>query len=903
MTLEPAATLAQITDTLRQSTSPGMTARDLLMQGQQRLDAAFPATPIRELVSGRSAMVDQVLQAAWSLFDLDHPSPHGDDDGPALALVAVGGYGRGELHPHSDVDVLILLANAPGDALCSKLEQFIALLWDTGLEIGHSVRTMDECVDLAREDITVATNIMESRTLAGDDTLRQQLAARTGPDVIWPTASFFEAKWQEQVARHKKHNDTEYNLEPDTKNAPGGLRDLQMVGWVAKRHFDVDRLEQLIDLGFLTEREYSMLQRCQEILFQIRWALHNVSGRNENRLLFDHQRQVAALLGHEDSSSNLAVEVFMKRFYRVSLALSVLNEMLLQLFDEAILQHDKPQRVLPLNRRFQIHNDYLEITAPDVFARQPSALMEMFVVLAQHPDLKGVRASTIRHAIEQRKLIDDDFRNDPRNTALFMQLLRSPHALFTQLRRMKRYGILGQYLPEFGNIIGMMQYDLFHIYTVDAHTLLVVKNMRRLRHEETREHFPLACDVFYRLPKPELLYVAGLYHDIAKGRGGDHSELGADDAIAFCKRHGLSTWDAKLVAWLVRSHLVMSVTAQRKDIADPEVVYEFARQVGDLVHLDYLYLLTVSDINATNPALWNSWRDSLLRQLYIETKRALRRGLNNPVDKQDWIDETRDEALRILEQRQLPADKVEHLWASIGDEYFLRENAVDIAWHTEAMLTRDNTDQPLVLIRDTSSAQHDGGTQIFVYTPDTENLFAATVNALDQLNLTIMDARIITSGDGFSLDSYVVLDEHGTPIGNDHARLDVIRDTLTRALADPSGFRAIVQRRMPRRHKHFSVPTRVIISNDLVHDHTVVDIHTLDRPGLLARIGRLFMEFGLLLQNARIATLGERAEDVFFVTQKDGSPISDPDLCERLQQRIKEELDDVNDATPASLTF
>lgn len=898
MTFEPALTREQITAVLREHAVPGKAARTLLAEGQARLDAAFMETPIRDLVGGRALLVDRILQAGWDLFALEG----GCDGFPDIALVAVGGYGRGELHPHSDVDVLILLASPPGDALCGKLEQFIAFLWDTGLEIGHSVRTLDECVDLAREDITVATNIMEARTLAGDDTLRARLAERTGPSHIWPTADFYAAKCAEQVARHRKHNDTEYNLEPDMKNAPGGLRDLQMVGWVAKRHFDVDSLDQLVGLGFLTAREFSMLERCQEVLFEIRWALHQVSGRNENRLLFDHQRQVAALLGHEDSDANLAVEVFMKRFYRVSLALSVLNEMLLQLFDEAIVQHDQPQRVLPLNRRFRIHNDYLEVTDPKVFEEQPSALLEVFVVMAQHPDLKGVRASTIREVIAHRKLIDDAFRADPRNTALFMQLLRSPHALFTQLRRMKRYGILGQYLPEFGNIIGLMQYDLFHIYTVDAHTLLVVKNMRRLRHEETREKFPLACDVFYRLPKPELLYIAGLYHDIAKGRGGDHSELGADDAIAFCQRHGLSSWDAKLVAWLVRSHLVMSVTAQRKDIADPEVVYEFARQVGDLVHLDYLYVLTVSDINATNPALWNTWRDSLLRQLYIETKRALRRGLNNPVDKQDWIDETRDEALRILQQRQLPVQQVEQLWAGIGDEYFLRENAVDIAWHTEAMLARDNPDAPLVLIRETSSSQHEGGTQIFVYTPDTENLFAATVNALDQLNLTIMDARIITSADGFSLDSYIVLDEHGTPIGNDRPRLDAIRETLTEALSDPGSFGDIVQRRMPRRHRHFKVPTRVIISNDIVNDHTVVDILTLDRPGLLARVGRLFMEFGLLLQNARIATLGERAEDVFFVTQKDGSPISDPALCERLQQRLIEELDDTtSDATlPAS---
>ncbi|KAF0807234.1 PII uridylyl-transferase [Alcanivorax sp. S71-1-4] len=897
MTFEPDFTPAEALAALRSSKVPGKQARELLAAGQARLDAAFPATPIRELVRGRAALVDRVLQAAWQLFGLA--------DQPGQALLAVGGYGRGELHPHSDVDLLILLDGSPAQSLCGQLESFIAFLWDTGLEIGHSVRTLEECLLLARDDITVATNVMESRTLAGDDRLREQLAERTGPEHIWPTPAFFAAKWHEQTSRHRKHNDTEYNLEPDIKNAPGGLRDLQMVGWVAKRHFyprdKASNLEKLVALDFLTEREYAALRRCEDFLFEVRWALHTLSGRNENRLLFDYQRQVAALLGHEDSNANLAVELFMKEFYRVALALSVLNEMLLQLFDEAILQADKPHEVRPLNRRFQIHNDYLEVTHENVFTDHPSALLEMFVVLAQHPELKGVRATTMRDCIDKRRLIDDAYRNDPQHTALFMQLIRSPHKLWSQLRRMKRYGILGRYLPEFGRIIGMMQYDLFHIYTVDAHTLLVVKNMRRLRYEETREKFPLACDVFYRLPKPELLYIAGLYHDIAKGRGGDHSELGADDAIAFCQRHGLTNWDAKLVAWLVRSHLVMSVTAQRKDIADPDVVMEFARQVGDLVHLDYLYVLTVSDINATNPALWNSWRDSLLRQLYTETKRALRRGLNNPIDKQDWIDDTRHEAMKLLEQRQIPVENIEKLWSGIGDEYFLRENARDIAWHTEAMLTRDNPDEPLVLVRESSGGQYEGGTQIFVYTPDTENLFAATVNALDQLNLTIMDARIITSADSFSLDTYIVLDEHGTPIGNDYPRLQAIRETLTQALRDPSQFGNIVQRRMPRRHKHFRVPTQVIISNDIVNDRTVVDVQTLDRPGLLARIGRMFMEFDLLLQNARIATLGERVEDVFFITQKDGGPVTDPDLCQRLQQRLKEELDDTSrdQVTPA----
>lgn len=891
MTLAPLHSEDQLLDLLRAASHPGKAAREILQQGQKRLDEAFSTTPIRQLVAARAALVDGVLIAAWRFFGLDSESNS--------ALVAVGGYGRGELHPSSDVDLMILSADKPCRATCDKLEKFIAFLWDIGLEIGHSVRTLDECVALARDDITIATNIMEARTLFGSDQLRETLAERTGPQQMWPSDQFFEAKWKEQDARHAKFNHTEYSLEPDLKNAPGGLRDLQTIAWVAKRHFGADSLDDLVEVGFLTIDEHSILNKCQDYLWQLRWLLHQINGRNENRMLFDYQRQVAARLGHEDNTANLGVEQCMKRYYRVALAISVMNELLLQLFDELILQRGLTVKVRPMNRRFQVHNDYLEVTDDSVFQRYPSALIEAFVLLGQNPDIKGLRASTVRLMIQHRKLIDETFRQDSRNTSLFMELLRAPHALFTQLRRMKRYGVLGQYLPEFGRIIGMMQYDLFHIYTVDFHTLTVIKHMRRMRYDSAREQLPLAHEVFYRLPKPELLYISGLYHDIAKGRGGDHSTLGADDAIAFCQRHGLTSWDTKLVAWLVQNHLLMSVTAQRKDISDPDVVHEFARKVGDLVHLDYLYTLTVADINATNPSLWNSWRASLLRQLYRETRRALRRGLNNPIDKQDWIDETRDTALKLLEQRQIDRSAIEQLWAGIGDEYFLRENAADIAWHTEAIINRADRKAPLVLIRESSGVQFEGGTQIFIYTPDTENLFATTVSALDQLGLTIVDARIITSADGFTLDTYIVLDEQGTPIGEDWPRIDAIRSGLTETLADPSRYPDILQRRMPRRNQHFNVPTQVVISNDIINDRTAVDIQTLDRPGLLARIGRIFAEFNLLVQNARIATLGERAEDVFFITDRSGKPIADPELCQRLQQHIKDELDDLKESGAA----
>jgi [protein-PII] uridylyltransferase len=864
------------------STSPSDKAS--LKAAQAELIERFKeGRDIRLLVREWANAIDDVLRQAWVNLGLDQFND--------LALLAVGGYGRAELHPASDVDVLILHdgAELPTGAE-EAVSQFITHLWDLGLDIGSSVRSLSDCVRLATEDITIATNIMESRTLVGDERLRRDMQRLTGPDRLWPGKAFFIAKRDEQIARHAKHNNTEYNLEPDLKNAPGGLRDIQTIGWVAKRHFGADTLRDLVAHGFITEAEFVELDECQCVLWRIRFALYIVSGRSDTRVLFDYQRRMAELFGYGDSQANRGVEQLMQGYYRAAMRISMLNEMLLRYFDEAILGEDESAPVVALNSRFQLRNGIIEVTSEDVFKRYPSALLEIFVLLGDHPEVTEVRASTIRLIMQHAVLIDDNFRNDIRNKSLFMELLRCRTALFSSLRRMKRYGILGRYIPAFGAIIGKMQYDLFHIYTVDAHTLLVLKNMRRFRYPEVEERFPVVAKVAKNLPKIELLYIAGLFHDIAKGRGGDHSELGAVDAHDFCIEHGLGKWDANLVAWLTQQHLVMSVTAQKKDVSDPDVINEFAKKVGDIVHLDYLYALTVADICATNPTLWNSWRASLLRQLYTQTKRALRRGLVNPIDKQEWIIENRASALELLEDQQIGSSEAEGVWDSLGDDYFLRESAKDIAWHTTALLRHGPDAGPLVLVRENHSEPYDGATQIFVYTRDLPNLFAATVAALDQLHLTVMDARIITSNNGFSLDTYIVLDENGDRIA-DSARLAHIGNELRQSLARPDQFPVLVQRRLPRQLKHFDVRTQVNLSNDLVHQRTVIEVITLDRPGLLARVGRIFMEHGVNLQNARIATLGERAEDVFFLTDAAQQPLSDPELCERLCAALREQLD------------
>ena len=545
---------AALDSALGQGQAPLTAFRDALQSGVATLRQLFlDGTDAASLVRARSHTIDALVTRAWGLFMITA------DDG--IALVAVGGYGRGELLPGSDIDLMILLESDDHEPHRIAIEGFLTLLWDIGLEVGHSVRNVVQCVDEARRDITVATNLMEARLLVGPETLFQAMRAATGPEQLWPIRDFFAAKLREQTARHHKYHDTAYKLEPNVKERPGGLRDIQMIGWVAKRHFGAETLAELVQHGFLTPAEYHDLIEGQNHLWRVRMALHLLSGRREDRLLFDHQRALAQQFGYRDEGPHLAVEQFMKRYYRTVMELNRLNEMLLQHFEEAILYADDSATPVAINKRFQARKGYLEVTYEKVFQHYPFALLELFLVLEQNPDLKGVRAATIRLVRDHRHLIDDEFRNDLRARSLFMEILRQPHGVNRALRRMNRYGILAAYLPLFGQIVGQMQYDLFHIYTVDEHTLFMVRNLRRFTVSNLAHEFPLCSRLMLNLPKTELLYLAGLFHDIAKGRGGDHSELGAKDAEAFCLHHGLSNYDAHLVSWLVQNHLIMSTTA------------------------------------------------------------------------------------------------------------------------------------------------------------------------------------------------------------------------------------------------------------------------------------------------------------------------------------------------------
>lgn len=875
-------------DKLVQESKPISTARKAIAEAQDVLNRLYKeGFQITPLVQARAWVIDRILTSLWQrTFSSDEP----------LSLIAVGGYGRGELHPWSDIDLLVLVEKEISTELGEKITPFITLLWDLKLDIGHSVRTMDECIAAAEEDITIETNLLETRCIAGPKELEQKLIRRIYSDEIYTDRAYFVAKREEQNQRHQKYSDTEYNLEPNIKSSPGTLRDIQTIGWITKRHFGVSSTQELIRSNFLTREEFETLNQGEKFLWELRYGLQMLAGRNENRLLFDYQRKLAELLGYEDNEESLGVEIMMHHYYRVVMEISELTELILQHFDEAILRADQPEEVLPLNKRFQLRNRYIEVTHDKVFNWAPYAMIELFLLIAQNPQIKGIRASTIRLLRFHFRDINDDFRNDLANTSLFMELLKTPHALDKTLNDMKRYHILENYLPEFGLIIGQMQHDLFHSYTVDAHTLRVIRNMVELRSSKKLNDFPLACRLIRRIPKSEILYISGLYHDIAKGRGGNHSTLGAVDAERFCQRHHLSQRDTHLISWLVENHLIMSMTAQRKDITDPDVIKEFARTIPSIVHLNYLYLLTVSDIAATNPTLWNSWRASLLQQLYLETLRALRKDSDVPLDRNAWIEATQQEATEILLQKGYTQAHIDAAWSHLDEDYFLQDSTTEIAWQTAAIIDYKNnpnqdSKQPLVLIRDGSGRHGADCTQIVIYQQSRNDLFAATTAVLEQLNLNIVDARINSTQGASTLSSFIVLEPGEHSISKSPERKTEVYQRIVEELDDPNDFPDIIHRRTPRQLKHFSFPTEVTFSNDMNHQRTLMEVITPDRPGLLAKIGRALTEKGVYIVNARIATLGERVEDVFVVSDHNGNPLSDPELCSSLRRDICHMLD------------
>ncbi len=855
-------TILPISSELFESHNPIPAFKTLL--GQNRKDQAdlFKlGTPVLDLLKARSDFIDKLLIGCWENFLNPNEC--------RLALIAAGGYGRRELHPHSDVDILVLLDSQNPSVYQNALEGFFTFLWDIGLNIGHAVFTVDECAKEAEHDQANITRLMESRLITGSPNLFDEMKARTAPDRIWPSGEFFHAKMTEQQVRYKKYNDTAYNLEPNVKEGPGGLRDIQLIAWVIKRHYNSPTLYELVKHGCLTKSEYAEFMKSQKYLWKVRFALHSISVRVEDRLLFDHQVAVAKLLGYRETKENKAVENFMQHYFRTVTRIERLSEMLLQLFKEVFLKEKEDCEVIPINNQFHSLCDYIGVTHNNVFLENPLALFELFLLLQREPRLKGVRASTIRLIRQSQHLINNEFRNNREANQLFLEILKQPGGVTHQLRRMNRYGLLSAYFTAFAHIVGRMQYDLFHVYTVDEHTLFLVQNLCQFALEEHNNEMPFCKNIFLLTPKPELLYLGGLLHDIGKGRGGDHSMIGEKIATDFCEQHGLPATETRLVSWLVRNHLLMSMTAQRKDIQDPNVVHEFALKVGNLEYLNYLYLLTVADIRATNPKLWNSWIDSLLKELYLETHRAFRRGLDNPLEQKERIKESQREARKALHTLGLPTKDVKRVWRTISEDYFQRHSADESVWHTLAIASCEPYDLPLVLLRPQS--QH-GTAEVFLYAKDGPFIFSQSTAILDQLGLTILDARIITSNNGYVLNSYQILEQSGDPI-REMGRKQGICNKLRKGMKNPADRLENAVRRTPRVIKHFPIPTQVIYRDDPQGRYTILELFATDRPGLLSKIGQAFDQVGIRLGRAKITTIGSRVEDIFYITDKLDKPL------------------------------
>jgi [protein-PII] uridylyltransferase len=826
------------------------------------LEGRKPAWLLRE----HSRLIDRTLQGLWRTHC---PSP-------GMALVATGGYGRGELFPCSDVDVLVLLGAEPGADERERLERLIGMFWDIGLELGHSVRTVEGCVETAHGDITIETALLEARLLAGNAALFRRLS-RAIERLVEP-AAFLKAKKLEQEQRYAKHRDTPYALEPNLKESPGGLRDLQVIRWIAQACGIGGRWRDLAAEGLLQKGEALRVAGHEAALQDLRIRLHYLAGRREDRIAFDYQDALAQQCGYVAKPSRRASEQLMQVYYRHAKAITQLNTILLQnLQTRCAPQQQHAPRVL--NERFQTRGTLLEARREDLFEREPRAMLESFLLMQQHASLRGMSAATLRALWRARGRHNASLRRDPVARLMFLQMLQQPRGIVQEFRRMNQYDVLGAYLPEFGRIVGQMQHDLYHVYTVDQHILMVLRNLRRFTMAEFAHEFPLCSQLMSGFERRWLLYIAALYHDIAKGRGGDHSTLGTADAQRFCRRHGLAREDSELVSFLVEHHLTMSSVAQKQDVDDPEVVRAFADTVGSERRLIALYLLTVADIRGTSPRVWNGWKAKLLEDLFRMARRSLAGdalGLDNAVA------EKQAEAARLLRLYALSDAVKERFWANLDTAYFLRHDAQEIAWQTRNLHYRTDTRVPVVRAR---LAPFGEGLQVMIYTPDREALFARICGYFERAGFNIVEAKIHTTRNGYALDTFMVMGKG--PGAHYRDMMALIESELAAELQSEGPLPPPGSGRVSRRVRHFPVQPEVDLRPDERGAYHSLSIVASDRPGLLYRVARQLSDYKLNLYSAKINTLGDRAEDVFLVS---GAALADSKAVLKLEQALIAEL-------------
>jgi [protein-PII] uridylyltransferase len=858
------------------------TIKEALLEGRELLRQRYResrngSTLLRE----HAALIDSILRRVWREMSMPQ----------SIALVAVGGYGRRQLFPHSDVDLLVLLPSteavanteAIDSATKERLERWVGFLWDIGLEVGHSVRTPTECVEEAAKDITVQTSLLEARQLDGSCGLFREFS-RTMQAALEPRA-FFIAKQLEQQQRHGRYHDATYNLEPNLKEGPGGLRDLQNILWVSRAAGLGKSWRNLAKRGFITYREARLAERHQTILQDLRIRLHYLAGRREDRLVFDYQAALAKELGIAAKPPRHAVEVLMQQYYRAARAVSQINAILLVTIRAEIFPDSGAPPVI-INERFQKRGKLLEVRDEAIFRKDPGVILESILLLQQNPDLKAPSAATLRGMWRAAPLIGSAFRREPPYRAMFMEILRQPRGLTRGLRLMNRYGILGRYLPSFGRIVGQMQHDLFHVYTVDEHILMVVRNLRRFMAPEFGHEYPLCSRLIGEFERPEVLYLAGLFHDIAKGRKGDHSKLGKADARRFCEQHSLLPEDAELVTWLVENHLVMSMTAQKRDLSDMNVIAEFAGRVRDERHLVGLYLLTVADIRGTSPKVWNAWKGKLLEDLFWQTRRHLYGEVDRPAG---IVEQRKNKALELLRRDRIPDGVYEHLWSALDSTYLLLHEPEEIAWHARNLRERITTPTPVVKARPAAAK---AGIEVLVYAPDQKDLFARICDFFDRSDYNIVQAKIHTTRHGYALDTFLVLDSADT-VEHHRDASAFIEHELAGQLQQKESLEPPLRGRLSRHLKHFPITPEVDIESDEKGVFHILSVVAGDQPGLLSRIAQVLVQFGVSVHSARINTLGDRAEDTFLVT---GEILSQAKTLIHLETKLIKALQTSNEA-------
>ena len=843
--------------------------RSRLQQQQAALRTTFEqSADISYLLRQHCHLMDVLLRDIWQKSAMDSQ----------LCLIAVGGYGHGELFPYSDVDLLILLPEEADQAVNDSVEVLIGLFWDIGMSVGHSVRSLDECVAEAHKDATVQTNMLEARLLVGNKHAYRSFkqAIESAMDVH----AFFAAKMHEQEQRHKRYNDTAYNLEPNVKESPGGLRDLQSVLWIARSAGIGDNWNALVKQGLISASEGRQIRRHERHMQMLRTRLHYLANRREDRLLFDFQNDLAKQLGYLNTSRHRASEQLMHGYYRSAKFVSLMNEILLQLLKQHI--HPEQHELVEINASFEASNHLLDVKSVTLLQRHPTVILESFLVLQQYPWLKGMSPNFLRTLHRVKNLVNRDFRQNSVNKALFLQILQQKSGVTNALSQMNRYGILGRYIPAFGRIIGQMQHDLFHVYTVDEHILNVLCNLRRFVMPELAHEFPLCSKLFSNFDAPHLLYLGALFHDIAKGRGGDHSKLGTQDARRFCKEHGLSREDTELVAWLVESHLIMSSTAQKSDLSDPSVIENFARFVGTERCLTALYLLTVADIRGTSPKVWNAWKAKLLEHLFLAAQRLLRGNKNNTDTE---LLARQQQASKTLSHYGVVESAYQPLWDKLGHLYFIRHEGKEIAWHTRMLLSHINTQKPVVRARLSPAGD---GLQVMIYTQDRDDLFARICSFFERIGYTILEAKVHTTLHCYALDSFIVLDQSSKSVSY-RDLLSYIEYELTQKLLDGGAPEAPLQGRISRQVKHMPISTSIHIKADANSQNHLLEIVAGDRPGLLSKVAHTFLQHDVHLHTAKINTLGSRAEDTFLISGKAGTKLDDENL-KTLEQELLSQL-------------